>query len=123
MRLSWSVLVVVSSMPCLPSVHDDVPGRPGRSVARESYSPLNRIAADPARVGKADGSCSGRVMAALSHAAAVIDVTAADQSCVKAGCRTRGNHVKMPAGKCWVAEVRRDVPLPGQLSGAGRGRG
>jgi site-specific recombinase XerD len=34
-------------------------------------------------------------MAALSDAA-VIDVTAADQSRVKAGCRTGGNHVKMP---------------------------
>jgi hypothetical protein len=44
---------------------------------------------------KADGSDSGRVMAALSDAA-VIDVTAADQSRVKVGCRTRGNHVKMP---------------------------
>jgi hypothetical protein len=38
----------------------------------------------PARVDKADGSDSGRVMAALSDAA-VIDVTAADQSRVKAG--------------------------------------
>jgi hypothetical protein len=57
--------------------------------------PLNRIAAQPARVDKAGGSDSGRVMAALSDAA-VIDVTAADQSHVKAGCRTRGNHVKMP---------------------------
>jgi site-specific recombinase XerC len=47
------------------------------------------------RVDKADGSDSGRVMAALSDAA-VIDVTAADQSRVKAGCRTGGNHVKMP---------------------------
>ena len=32
-------------------------------------------------------------MAALSRAA-VIDVTAAGQPGVKAGCRTRGNHVK-----------------------------
>jgi hypothetical protein len=46
-------------------------------------------------VDKADGNDSGRVMAALSDAA-VIDVTAADQSRVKVGCRTRGNHVKMP---------------------------
>jgi hypothetical protein len=46
-------------------------------------------------VDKADGSYSGRVMAGLSHAA-VIDVTAADQSRVKAGCRTRENHVKTP---------------------------
>jgi hypothetical protein len=61
----------------------------------DDISPLNRVAAQPARVGKADGSDSGRVMDALSHAA-VIDVTAADQSRVKAGCRTRGNHVKMP---------------------------
>jgi hypothetical protein len=92
---SWSVLVVVSSMPCLPFVHDNVPGRLNRGVTRGSYSaPLNRIAAQPARVDKADGSSSGRVMAALSHAA-VIDVTAADQSRVKAGCRIRGNHVKM----------------------------
>ena len=58
--------------------------------------PLNRIAAQPARVDKADGSYSGHVMAGLSHAAAVIGVTAADQSCVKVGCRTRGNYVKMP---------------------------
>ena len=60
------------------------------------FRPLNRVAAQPARMDKADGSDSDRVMAALSHAAAVIDVTAADQSRVKAGCRTRGNHVKMP---------------------------
>jgi hypothetical protein len=46
-------------------------------------------------VDKADGSDSDRVMAALSDAA-VIDVTAADQSRVKVGCRTGGNHVKMP---------------------------
>jgi hypothetical protein len=46
-------------------------------------------------VDKADGSDSGRVMAALSDAA-VVDVIAADQSRVKAGCRTRGNHMKMP---------------------------
>jgi hypothetical protein len=57
---------------------------------------MNRIAAQPARVDKADGSYSGRVMAGLSHAAAVIDVTPADQSRVKAGCRTRENHVKTP---------------------------
>jgi len=44
------------------------------------------------RVDKADGSDSGRVMAALSDAA-VIDVTAADQSRVTVGCGTRGNHV------------------------------
>jgi hypothetical protein len=55
----------------------------------------DRIAARPARVDKADGSDAGRVVAALSDAA-VIDVTAADQSRVKADCRTRGNHVKMP---------------------------
>jgi hypothetical protein len=73
-----------------------VPGRLNRGVTRGSYSaPLNRIVAQPARVDKADGSNSGLVMAALSHAA-VIDVTAADQSRVKADCRTRGNHVKMP---------------------------
>jgi hypothetical protein len=48
-----------------------------------------------ARVDKADSSDSGRVMAALPHAA-VVDVTAADQFRMKAGCRTRGNHVKMP---------------------------
>jgi hypothetical protein len=70
------------------------PAGPGRD-AWTIFRPLNRIAAQPARVDKADGSDSGRVMAALSDAA-VIDVTAADQSRVKAGCRTRGNHVKMP---------------------------
>jgi len=96
MCLSSSVLVVVSSMPCLPSVHDDLPGRPDRGRdARIIFCPLNRIAAQPARVDKADGSDSGRVMAGLPDAA-VIDVTAADQSDVKAGCRPRGNHVKMP---------------------------
>jgi hypothetical protein len=39
MRLSWSVLVVVSSMAYLPPVHDDMPGRPDRSMARGSYRP------------------------------------------------------------------------------------
>src|SRR5436190_14742111 len=38
---------------CLPSVHDDVPGRPDRGVMCGSYfRPLNRIAAQPARVDK-----------------------------------------------------------------------
>jgi hypothetical protein len=59
-------------------------------------------------VDEAGGSNSGRVMAGLSHAAAVIDVTAADQSRVKADCRTRGNHVKMPwaVGRLLRVEVR-----------------
>ena len=69
-------------------------GRTGRD-AWIIFRLLNRIAAQPARVDKADGSDSGRVMAALSDAA-VVDVIAADQSRVKAGCRTRGNHMKMP---------------------------
>jgi hypothetical protein len=71
--------------------------RAGRTAAWrvDHIPPRNRITAQPARVDKAGGSYSGRVMAALSHAA-VIDVTAADQSPVKADCRTRGNHVKMP---------------------------
>ena len=71
---------------------------------------MNRIAGRPARVDNADGSNSGRVMAALSHAA-VIDVTAADQSRVKAGCRTRGNHVKMPWQRAACSELKCAIPF------------
>ena len=39
---------------------------------------------------------AGRSSEAMECYAAVIDVTPADQSRVTAGCRTRGNHVKMP---------------------------
>ena len=77
--------------------------------------PLNRIAAGPARVDKAGGSCSGRVMAALSHAAAVIGVTAADQCCVKAGCRTRGNHVKMPRQQAACSRAAKRCPSAHRL--------
>ena|SRR5690348_16531166 len=84
-------------------------GGPGRD-ARIIFRPLNRIAAQPARVDKADGSDSGRVMADLSHAA-VIDVTAADQSRVKAGCRTRGNHVKMPWQRAVCSGLKCTIPL------------
>ena len=102
--------MVVSSMPCLPSVHDDVPGRPDRGRdARIIFCPLNRIAAQPARVDKADGSDSGRVMAGLPDAA-VIDVTAADQSDVKAGCRPRGNHVKMPGQRAACSGLECAIP-------------
>jgi hypothetical protein len=62
------------------------------------------------RVDKADGSDSGRVMAALSDAA-VIDVTAADQSRVKAGCRTGGNHVKMPWQRAACSGLKCAIPL------------
>jgi len=62
-------------------------------------------------VDKAGGSHSGRVMAGLSHAAAVIDVTAADQSRVKAGCRTRGNHVKMPWQRAACSGLKCAIPL------------
>jgi hypothetical protein len=48
-------------------------------------------------------------MAALSDAA-VIDVTAADQSRVKVGCRTRGNHVKMPWQRAACRSAMRDLP-------------
>jgi hypothetical protein len=53
-------------------------------------------------------------MVALSHAA-VIDVTAADQSHVKADCRTRGNHMKMPwqRAACFGVEMR--YPFAGDL--------
>jgi hypothetical protein len=37
MRLSWSVLVVASSMPCLPPLPDDVPGRAGLKRAGRSH--------------------------------------------------------------------------------------
>src|ERR1043165_2134172 len=72
---------------------------------------MNRIAAQPARGDKADGSYSGRVMADLSHAAAVIDVTAADQSRVKAGCRTRENHVKKPWQRGACSGLKCAIPL------------
>jgi len=62
------------------------------------------------RVDKADGSDSGRVMAALSDAA-VIDVTAADQSRVKVGCRTGGNHVKMPWQRAACSGLKCAIPL------------
>ena len=55
-------------------------------------------------------SNSGRVMAALPHAA-VIDVTAADQSRVKAGCRIRGKHVKMPWQRAACSGLKRAIPL------------
>jgi hypothetical protein len=91
-------------------VHDDVAaGRTGRD-AWIIIRPLNRIAAQPARVDKADGSDSGRVMAALSDAA-VIDVTAADQSGVKVGCRTGGNHVKMPWQRAACSGLKCAIPL------------
>jgi len=61
-------------------------------------------------VDKADGSDSGRVVAALSDAA-VIDVTAADQSRVKAGCRTGGNHVKMPWQRAACSGLKCAIPL------------
>jgi len=85
------------------------PAGPGRD-AWIIFRPLNRIAAPPARVDKADGSDSGRVMAALSDAA-VIDVTAADQSGVKVGCRTRGNHVKMPWQWAACSGLKCAIPL------------
>jgi hypothetical protein len=85
------------------------PAGPGRDASIISR-PLNRIAAQPARVDKADGSDSGRVMAALSDAA-VIDVTAADQSRVKVGCRTRGNHVKMPWQRAACSGLKCANPL------------
>jgi len=62
-------------------------------------------------VDKAGGSNSGRVMAGLTHAAAVIDVTAADQYRVKAGCRTRGNHVKMPWQRAACSGLKCAIPL------------
>ena len=62
------------------------------------------------RVDKADGSDSDRVMAALSDAA-VIDVTAADQSRVKVGCRTGGNHVKMPWQRAACSGLKCAIPL------------
>ncbi len=74
------------------------------------FRPLNRIAAQPAGVGKAGGSYSGHVMAGLSHAA-VIGVTAADQSRVKAGCRTRGNYVKMPWQRAAFSGLTCAIPL------------
>jgi len=61
-------------------------------------------------VDKADGSDSDRVMAALSDAA-VIDVTAADQSRVKVGCRTGGNHVKMPWQRAACSGLNCAIPL------------
>src|SRR5689334_3738159 len=82
---------------------------PGRD-AWIIFRPLNRIAAQPARMDKAEGSHSGRVMAAFSRAA-VIDVTAADQSRVKAGCRTRGNHVKMPWQRAACSGFKCAIPL------------
>src|SRR5689334_11187394 len=68
------------------------------------------------RVDKADGSDSGRVIAALSDAA-VIDVTAADQSRVKVGCRTGGNHVKMPWQRAACSGLSCAIPL--QVAAAG----
>jgi hypothetical protein len=76
----------------------------------DDIPPLNRIAAQPGRVDKADGSDSGRVMAALSDAA-VIDVTAADQSRVKAGCRTRGDQVKMPWQPAACSGLKCAIPV------------
>jgi hypothetical protein len=61
-------------------------------------------------VDKADGSDSGRGMTGLPEAA-VIDVTAADQSRVKAGCRTRGNHVKMPWQRAACFGLKCAIPL------------
>ena len=85
------------------------PAGPGRD-AWTMFRPLNRIAAQAARVDKADGSDSDRVMAALSDAA-VIDVTAADQSRVKVGCRTGGNHVKMPWQRAACSGLKCAIPL------------
>jgi len=42
--------------------------------------------------------------------AAVIDVTAADQSGVKAGCRPRGNHVKMPGQRAACSGLECAIP-------------
>src|ERR1700750_2787538 len=98
-------------MPCLPSVHNDVPGRDAWTIFR----PLNRIAAQPARVDKADGSDSDRVMAGLSDAA-VIDVTAAHQSRVKVVWRTGGNPVKMPWQRAACSGLKSAIPLQAACS-------